>query len=307
MTGTPDGSETSAAVASELAAQVPTLASPVPLAPHTPVRTAAAVLPPAMALPQGVTADARTALPGTPPSELSAPAVATEAARLRTELAQEVPHLLPRNPAAERALISLLRRTVASSDFVIDHPQLIVAVDRNTAVQQLSVVLVRPAGAWEVLGTSHVSTGQAGRFDHYITPVGVFPHSDLILDYRAEGTYNENHIRGLGLKGMRVWDFGWQWAHRGWGADQSPIQIRMEMHATDPAILASRIGHTASQGCIRIPDAVNRFLDRHGVLDAEYERAAVDEIRYRALLLPDRVPSPLAGSVLVVVDSSGAP
>ncbi len=268
---------------------------PAPSAP--PVRTAAATLSPALVLPQ---ADAA-------PAPLTPAAVSAEAARLRADMVREIPALLPRNPAAERALVALLRRAVAASDFALDHPQLLVAVDRATAVQQISVVLARPSGAWEVLGTAHVSTGQAGRFDHYITPLGVFPHTDLILDYRAEGTFNENHVRGLGLKGMRVWDFGWQWAHRGWGADASPIQIRLEMHATDPSVLAQRIGHTASQGCVRIPDAMNRFLDRHGVLDAEYERAAVDEIRYRALLLPDRVPTPLAGSALVVVDSSGAP
>ncbi|MGI3776484.1 MAG: L,D-transpeptidase [Janthinobacterium lividum] len=273
------------------------LPTPVPLPaarPAAPVRTASAIVSPALVL---------------PPSDapLAPAAVSAEAARLRADLAREVPALLTRNPARERALVALLRQSVAAGDFAIDHPQLLVAVDRNARVQQLSVVLARPAGAWEVLGTVHVSTGQAGRFDHYITPLGVFPHTDLILDYRAEGTFNENHIRGLGLKGMRVWDFGWQWAHRGWGADASPIQIRLEMHATDPSVLAQRIGHTASQGCVRIPDAMNRFLDHHGVLDAEYERAAVDEIRYRALLLPDRVPTPLAGNALVVVDSSGAP
>lgn len=276
------------------------LPTPVPLPaarPGTPVRTASAIVSPALVLPPAVAA----------PAPLAPAAVSAEAARLRADLAREVPALLPRNPAAERGRVALLRRAVAASDFAIDHPQLLVAVDRNAKIQQLSVVLARPAGAWEVLGTVHVSTGQAGRFDHYITPLGVFPHTDLILDYRAEGTFNENHIRGLGLKGMRVWDFGWQWAHRGWGADASPIQIRLEMHATDPSVLAQRIGHTASQGCVRIPDAMNRFLDHHGVLDAEYERAAVDEIRYRALLLPDRVPTPLAGSALVVVDSSGAP
>ena len=52
---------------------------------------------------------------------------------------------------------------------------------------------------------------------------------------------------------------------------------------------------------------MNRFLDRHGVLDADYERAAAADIKFRALLLPDRVPSPLAGDTLVVVDSSERP
>ena len=308
-----------AAAATPARAQAPALAPVTPSTPDTSALPAATPLPHPMSLPAaGSTSPVRTASaslspalvlpqPGAEPVPLIPAAVSAEAARLRADLSREVPGLVARDPARERSLLALLRRTVAASDFVLDRPQLLVAVDRNGAVQQISVVLARPAGAWEVLGTTRVSTGQAGRFDHYITPLGVFAHTDLILDYRAEGTFNENHVRGLGLKGMRVWDFGWQWAHRGWGADASPIQIRLEMHATDPALLAQRIGHTASQGCVRIPDAMNRFLDHHGVLDAEYERAAVDELRYRALLLPDRVPTPLAGSALVVVDSSGAP
>ncbi len=82
----------------------------------------------------------------------------------------------------------------------------------------------------------------------------------------------------------------------------------MEMHATDPAVLAQRIGHTASaRAACGSPRRMNRFLDRRGVLDADYERAAVDEIRYRALLLPGpRADAAGGGATLVVVDSSGA-
>ena len=52
---------------------------------------------------------------------------------------------------------------------------------------------------------------------------------------------------------------------------------------------------------------MNRFLDRHGILDADYERAAKDDATFDGLLLPDRRPTPLAGNALVVVDSSDAP
>ena len=47
---------------------------------------------------------------------------------------------------------------------------------------------------------------------------------------------------------------------------------------------------------------MNRFLDVHGVLDADYERAAPDDARIRAVLLSVRQPTRLAGNVLVVVD-----
>ena len=177
-------------------------------------------------------------------------------------------------------------------------------VDRNPDIQQLRIVLARPDREWESLGGTRVSTGQTGRRDHYLTPTGVFLHTDLILDWRAEGTFNAQHIRGLGLKGMRVWDFGWQRTAKGWGTGEEG-DIRLLLHATDA--LERRLGRPASKGCVRIPTAMNRFLDRHGILDADYERAAKDDAAFDALLLPDRRPTPLAGNALVVVDSSDAP
>lgn len=54
--------------------------------------------------------------------------------------------------------------------------------------------------------------------------------------------------------------------------------IRLLLHATDPDYLEHRRGRPASKGCVRIPAAMNRFLDRHGVLDADYERAAGDAL-----------------------------
>ena len=236
---------------------------------------------------------------------LTAAEVDAEAARLRAALAREVPQTLAFRNGAGHDWVALAKAQLQlKPDIRLDTPQLVVVVDRSLSVQAIAVVLARPDRPWEVLGATHVSTGQEGRFDHYVTPTGVFLHTADILDYRAEGTVNENGIRGLGIKGMRVWDFGWQMATKGWRRDGEQGEIRMEMHATDPTYLASRIGRTASQGCIRIPEAMNRFLDRRGVLDVDYEHAAVDDIRYRALLLPGRTPSLLAGNALIVVDSS---
>ena len=53
-----------------------------------------------------------------------------------------------------------------------------------------------------------------------------------------------------------------------------------------------------------MPEAMNIFLDRYGILDADYERAAQNNPRFQAVLLPDRTPTPLAGDALVVIDSS---
>ena len=229
---------------------------------------------------------------------------ALEASRLRAALAVEVPRRTSCGDAADTAWIEPARLTVAAAAMIIDRPQLLVVVDRNPKVQELCIILARPDAPWLVIGGSKVSTGQAGRFDYYITPTGVFPHTQAILDYRAEGTFNENGIRGLGLKGMRVWDFGWQTAAKGWRADHEPGDIRLLLHATDPDFLEQRLGRPASQGCVRVPATMNRFLDRHGVLDASYERAARTDGRIREILAVDRRPTPLAGDALVVIDSA---
>jgi hypothetical protein len=230
--------------------------------------------------------------------------VSREADRLRATLLLEVPEHAIGNADGARAWIRRAQAVVDAAPMVIDRAQLLVVVDRDPAIQELRIILARPDAPWQVIGGSKVSTGQAERRGYFITPVGVFLHTDGILDYRALGTFNENHIRGLGLKGMRVWDFGWQTAERGWRVDRDTAEIRLQMHATDPEYLEQRLGRPASEGCVRVPATMNRFLDVHGVLDADYERAAQDDRRFRAVLLPEREPTPLAGNAMVVVDSS---
>ena len=136
-------------------------------------------------------------------------------------------------PDASREWIARAQSAIATSGFKIDRAQLVVVVDRNPDTQQMRILLARSEGRWIDLGGSKVSTGQTGRRDYYITPTGVFMHTDAILDWRAEGTFNENHIRGLGVKGMRIWDFGWQNATKGWGTGETG-DIRLLLHATDP-------------------------------------------------------------------------
>lgn len=241
-----------------------------------------------------------------PPAAMSPAEVAGEVARLREALDREVARHTVDTAATKQAWIIRATSAIAAAhDITIDRPQLIVVVDRNPVVQQLRIILAQPDGPWQVVGGSRVSTGQGGRHGYFITPIGVFPHSDATVDYRALGTFNENHIRGLGLKGMRVWHFGWQMARRGWQSDGEESEMRLQMHATDPDYLERRLGRPASEGCIRIPATMNRFLDIHGVLDADYEQAAREEDpEFAAVLLPDRQPTPLAGTLLVVVDSS---
>jgi len=231
---------------------------------------------------------------------------------LRAAMGREVAHLLKPSAAAVAEAAGRAAEFVGGSGQVVDHPQMVVVVDRNPAVERLYLMLAQPGPArgWRLVGATHVSTGQAGRKEYYITPVGVFAHTDAILDFRAQGTYNEHHVRGLGLAGMRVWDFGWQWALKGWHTDGEGGDIRLQMHATDPALLEGRLGRPASEGCVRVSSSMNRFMDAHGVLDADYELIAVTDGRYANLLRSDRTPTPLTGRLLVVIDTSlpeGAP
>src|ERR1700733_15791999 len=154
-----------------------------------------------------------------PASGISQQDIADEASRLHAALQQEVPQHTIDTTAGDLAWISRAKAAVAAGPLAIEQPQLLVVVDRDPAVQELRIILAQPDASWQVIGGSKVSTGQSGRRGYIIPPVGAVLHTDAILDYRALGTFNENHIRGLGLKGIRVWDFGWQIAEQGGHAE----------------------------------------------------------------------------------------
>ena len=138
------------------------------------------------------------------PLPLSPAQADAELLHLRAAFAREVPRAILPGGASDELWIERARKAIDNSMKTIDRAQLLVVVDRNPRVQELRIIMAQPDGPWQVMGGSKVSTGQSGRRDHYITPTGVFEHTDGILYYRAEGTFNENHIRGLGLRGMRV-------------------------------------------------------------------------------------------------------
>ena len=223
------------------------------------------------------------------------------AADMRRELGGT---LLADNPRLTGAALAAARAMLQSQAAAIDAPQVLLVVDRSALVQRLWVVAAYPgAEPWEVTGQVRVSTGKPGRKEHFRTPVGVFENGTDVLGYRAQGTYNENHILGNGTRGMRVWDFGWQTTDD-WRTPGALMGVRLEMHATDPAVLEPRLGRRDSEGCIRIPSKFNSYIDQHGLIDAELQQAAQTERRFAALLPKDATPSPLAGHLVVVVDTS---
>lgn len=284
--------------------------SPTPAYPtHTPPTAAKATPTPpvlqaehkhlAYTIPNAISAAAPPLLPSA--------LIAKESQLLQSAFQQEVTSSPAPPPQIQALWISLANKQLEHSTYHPSKSQIIVVVDRNPKVQRLTLVVLNLNDqTWHTIGTTRISTGTKGRKDHYITPTGVFTNTADRLGYRAKGTKNEHGIMGNGTHGMRVWDFGWQQAAKGWLASREQGPIRLEMHATDPNILEKRLGHTASAGCIRIPAALNLFLDRHGLLDADYEQKSLTDKRYRALLRKDRVPSLLSGLAVVVIDSSSS-
>ncbi|MGF6300474.1 hypothetical protein OKW42_003804 [Paraburkholderia sp. WC7.3d] len=221
---------------------------------------------------------------------------------LRDIFAQDVTRRL-RLPAAEqRAYAGRLETALSENELGNLSGEYVVLVDRNPNAQALLIYFrPAPADSWQMIGASPVSTGRPGEYDHFVTPLGVFEHTPDNMDFRSEGTQNENHIRGYGRRDMRIFDLGWAQGERGWGKG-GMSQMRFQMHATDPDRLEPLLGIRHSKGCIRIPASLNTFLDHYGILDAGYAQL-VDSGQSLWVLKSDRQNMPWAGRYIVVVDS----
>lgn len=242
-------------------------------------------------------------LPARTPFTAQQAAEATRAALdMRARFDSEVTRRLRVPAADQRAYGDRLQAALDAKDLGALAGEFVILVDRATNVQALFVYFRAQAKApWTLIGASPVATGRPGEFDHFLTPLGVFEHTPLNMDYRAEGTMNQNGIRGYGKHDMRIYDFGWVDGERGWGKG-GYSQMRFQMHATDPDRLEPLLGIRHSKGCVRIPATLNAFIDHHGIIDAEYQ-ALVDEGKSLWVLHANRQVTPLAGRFLVVIDT----
>lgn len=201
-------------------------------------------------------------------------------------------------PDYEAELVATTKKITRDFEKFEKYPQYFLVVDRNPSKQLIALSFYDPVtNGVSLLGFTKVSTGNPKRLGHYETPVGVFRNLPENMSYRALGTRNSKGWRGFGVKGSRVWDFGWQKSRNFKNPD---IDIRMLMHATDPDNGEKRLGTVDSKGCVRIPAKLNSFLDLHGFLDSEFEKA--ESKKY--VLLKNREQVKFAGSILVVIDSS---
>lgn len=230
---------------------------------------------------------------------MAAGLAAKDGAALAVNFSEEVSRRLM-VPVAEQQRYGNMA-TYTLEDYNLTGAQYVMIVDRSPMVQAAMIYWMSADGQFHFIGGSPVSTGLPGRYEHFRTPLGVFEHTIDNPDFRAEGTKNEFGIRGYGKKGMRIYDFGWQDGVRGWGKG-GPGRLRLQMHATDPNVLEQRVGTAQSKGCIRIPATLNTFIDRHAILDGDYNEAIGDGKSFW-VLREDREENPWAGRFLIVVDT----
>ncbi|MEI6843046.1 MAG: hypothetical protein WCK48_00845 [bacterium] len=232
------------------------------------------------------------------PIGLSSPIISplSEPERLKEWFAERVGGITI--SATYEAEILGIIRTVIQTAHIIESPQYVLFVDRNPTVQLGTLVFVEPDSRQIfIIGTDKVSTGNPNRKGYFVTPLGFHKNSPKHMSYRALGTVNSKGWRGLGLKGSRVWDFGWRETQTKKG---EPYQIRMLLHSTDPVYGEIRLGEVGSKGCIRVSHKFNKFLDQFGILDAEYEK----NTRGRSVLPRNRTPVIFAGSYVLVGESN---
>lgn len=222
-------------------------------------------------------------------------------APLAAEFAQQVVSRLLIPDEAQLNYAARLQDALAAAQVTLAAPQFIVLVDRSPNVQAALLYWGAAERGWQFIGASPVSTGLPGRYEHFLTPLGVFDHSLANPDFRAEGTKNKLGFRGYGVKDRRIYDFGWIDSPRGWG-DGAMGQLRLQMHSTDPVLAEPRLGTAQSEGCVRIPATLNDFIDRHGLMDEDYDRALAEGDKLW-VLRKDRTPVSSPGRYLVVVDT----
>lgn len=234
----------------------------------------------------------------------SAPSKAEDGTSLVQIFQHEVANRLDIPQEAQASYAQLLEAALSDTGTQTISSQYVLLLDRNPYVQAVFLYWLdsqTSSNRLHFIGASPASTGKPGNYDYFITPQGVFAHTLDNRDFRAEGSRNKLGIRGFGVKGMRVYDFGWVQGERGWGrGGLSPM--RLLMHTTDPDYLEHYLGEPMSKGCIRIPATLNTFIDRYGILDADYEQALANGKKLW-MIRPDRTPTSWSGRYLVIVDS----
>ncbi|MEK7647249.1 MAG: hypothetical protein AAB378_02650 [Patescibacteria group bacterium] len=224
----------------------------------------------------------------------------SEIIKLKTLFEQNVGNLSVENDYWQDVSSDMLK-TISGVGEDFSQSQYFIYVDRDPKKQFIFVCYYDATSRDIILiGADKVSTGNPNRGKgFFITPLGVYKNTVDIIGYRSLGTKNDKNWRGLGIKGMRVWDFGWHQSRDGRG---TLVDIRLLMHATDPDFGEQRLGQPDSKGCVRISHKLNIFLDHYGLIDQEYEvNKSLKRLQW--LLDKHREPATYAGKYVIVGDS----
>jgi hypothetical protein len=195
-----------------------------------------------------------------------------EVETLRNVFQTEVSDMAINDPVYQDKVIAYSRDMLVQSPYTEDL-QYFVFADRNENRQNVMVGFYNAYTlSISVLGWARISTGNPSRSRHWLTPTGIFENKISNPSFRAQGTKNAKGWRGFGVKGSRIWDFGWQRSDRGTKNSKTTGSgnIRLMMHATDPVHGEKRLGRRDSKGCVRIPAKMNKFLDVYGLIDKDY-------------------------------------
>lgn len=216
---------------------------------------------------------------------------------LQQEFAERIGNTVKIEAAYRNGIFQDALRRISAAG--LEESQYFLYADRNPNRQLLFVFFFDGENKEIIeIGRSKISTGNPQRKgDYFFTPVGVFRNTVENSSYRALGTKNEQGWRGLGEKGSRVWDFGWQRSYKIINNTRVFIDIRLLLHATDPDFGEQRLGEQDSKGCIRISGSLNKFLDHFGIIDKDYEK------KRHWSLEENRKPVLYQGEYLLVGDS----
>lgn len=217
---------------------------------------------------------------------------------LRNEFIKRIENIIELNEGYQNKIFQAAVKRL--SEVNVSGDQYFLYVDRSPERQIIFVCFFDSKNKRIIeIGRDKISTGNPYRKGNYFfTPTGIFRNTVEIPGYRALGTENEEGWRGLGKKGSRVWDFGWQKSYKIISNRKKFFNIRLLMHATDPDYGEKRLGEPDSKGCIRISGKLNEFLDHFGIIDKDYER------HNHWLLKKDREAVFYQGEYLLVGDSN---
>jgi hypothetical protein len=124
----------------------------------------------------------------------------TTAQDFAAQFIRQVDHRLELPLSDQQSYIASVEQALIQAHATESGAQTYLAVDRNPLVQAAFLVLRTDSGAWHWIGATAVSTGKAGGFEHFITPLGVLAARCFLTRYWKPG-YRPLHLPDSAVAG----------------------------------------------------------------------------------------------------------